>query len=172
VSSARLSSAGSAAECKTRHQKWPSETGGQNDASLAEFRTRRPRHICETSRCRAVFEGPSCVTRWRRVRSGHMGYGLFRGHGEGNAVIGADGLGQAELPEDGLEYRGGRRALQQYTSAQKKSPTICGGADFLPKLGLIFLVGRSRSRGTGVGASIFGTARNKALTLRPVPIAV
>jgi hypothetical protein len=55
---------------------------------------------------------------------------------------------------------------------KKKSPTICGGADFLPKLGLIFLVGRSRSRGTGVGASIFGTARNKALTLRPVPFAV
>ena len=57
-------------------------------------------------------------------------------------------------------------------STKKKSPTICGGADFLPKLGLIFLVGRSRSRRTGVGASIFGTARDKALTLRPVPFAV
>jgi hypothetical protein len=54
-------------ECKTRHQKWPSETGGRNDASMAEFRTRRPSHICETSRCRAVFERSSYVTRWRRT---------------------------------------------------------------------------------------------------------
>ena len=70
-----------------------------------------------------------------------------------------------------VKWAGG--ALSSSTpSTQKKSPTICGGADFLPKLGLIFLVGPSRSRGTGAGASIFGTARNKALTLRPVPFAV
>ena len=52
---------------KTRHQKWSSETGGRHDASMAEFRTRRPRHICETSRCRAVFERSSYVTRWKRT---------------------------------------------------------------------------------------------------------
>ena len=50
---------------KTRHQKRPAETGGKNGASIAEFRTRRPAHICETSRYRAVFERPSYVTRWR-----------------------------------------------------------------------------------------------------------
>ena len=33
----------------------------------AEFRTRRPAHISETSRYRAVFERPSYVTRWRRT---------------------------------------------------------------------------------------------------------
>jgi hypothetical protein len=48
---------------KTRHQKRPAETGGRNGASIAEFRTRRPAHICETSRYRAVFERPSYVTR-------------------------------------------------------------------------------------------------------------
>jgi hypothetical protein len=35
---------------KTRHQKRPAETGGRNGASIAKFRTRRPAHICETSR--------------------------------------------------------------------------------------------------------------------------
>ena len=48
---------------KTRHQKRPAETGGKNGTSVAEFRTRRPAHICETSRYRAVFERPSYVTR-------------------------------------------------------------------------------------------------------------
>ena len=40
---------------KTRHQKRPAETGGRNGASIAKFRTRRPAHICEISRYRAVF---------------------------------------------------------------------------------------------------------------------
>ena len=48
---------------KTRRQKRPAETGGRNGASIAESRTRRPAHICETSRYRAVFERPSYVTR-------------------------------------------------------------------------------------------------------------
>jgi hypothetical protein len=48
---------------KTRHQKWPAETGGRNGASIAKFRTRRPAHICQTSPYRAVFERPSYVTR-------------------------------------------------------------------------------------------------------------
>jgi hypothetical protein len=39
----------------------------RNGASIAKFRTRRPAHICETSRYRAVFERPSYVTRWRRT---------------------------------------------------------------------------------------------------------
>ncbi len=34
---------------------------------MAEFRTRRPSQIRETSRCRAVFERSSYVTRWRRT---------------------------------------------------------------------------------------------------------
>ena len=34
---------------------------------FAKFRTRRPAHICETSRYRAVFKRPSYVTRWRRA---------------------------------------------------------------------------------------------------------
>ena len=46
------------------HQR-PSETAG--GASIAKFRTRRPAHIRETSRYRAVFERPSYVTRWRRT---------------------------------------------------------------------------------------------------------
>jgi hypothetical protein len=50
---------------KTRHQKRSAETGGRNGDSIAEFRTRRPAHICESSRYRAVFERPSYVTRWR-----------------------------------------------------------------------------------------------------------
>ena len=58
---------GNGRSVKTRHQKWSSETGGRHDASMAEFRTRRPRHICETSRCRAVFERSSYVSRWRRT---------------------------------------------------------------------------------------------------------
>jgi hypothetical protein len=52
---------------KTRHQKRSAETGGRNGDSIAEFRTRRPAHICESSRYRAVFERPSYVTRWRRT---------------------------------------------------------------------------------------------------------
>jgi len=52
---------------KTRRQKGPAETGGRNGASIAKFRTRRPAHICETSRYRAVFERSSYVTRWRRT---------------------------------------------------------------------------------------------------------
>ena len=48
-------------------KKGPAETGGRNGASIAKFRTRRPAHICETSRYRAVFERPSYVTRWRRT---------------------------------------------------------------------------------------------------------
>jgi hypothetical protein len=43
---------------KTRHQK---------RSDIAEFRARRPAHISETSRYRAVFERPSYVTRWRRT---------------------------------------------------------------------------------------------------------
>ena len=39
----------------------------RNGASIAKFRTRRPAHICETSRYRAVFKRPSFVTRWRRT---------------------------------------------------------------------------------------------------------
>ena len=38
---------GNGRSVKTRHQKWSSETGGRHDASMAEFRTRRPRHICK-----------------------------------------------------------------------------------------------------------------------------
>jgi hypothetical protein len=52
---------------KTRHQKRPAETGGRNGASIAKFRTRRPAHICETSRYRPVFERPSYLTRLRRT---------------------------------------------------------------------------------------------------------
>ena len=52
---------------KTRHQKRAAETGGRNGAPIAKFRTRRPAHICETSRYRAVFERPSYVRRWRRT---------------------------------------------------------------------------------------------------------
>ena len=52
---------------KTRHQKRSAETGGRNGVSIAEFRTRRPAHISETSRYHAVFERPSYVTRWRRT---------------------------------------------------------------------------------------------------------
>ena len=52
---------------KTRHQKRSAETGGRNGASIAKFRTRRPAHICDSSRYRAVFERPSYVTRWRRT---------------------------------------------------------------------------------------------------------
>ncbi len=52
---------------KTRHQKRPAETGGRNGASIAKFRTRRPAHICETSRYGAVFERPSYLTRLRRT---------------------------------------------------------------------------------------------------------
>jgi hypothetical protein len=43
---------GSGHTAKTRHQKRPAETGGRNGASIAKFRTRRPAHICETSRYR------------------------------------------------------------------------------------------------------------------------
>jgi hypothetical protein len=39
----------------------------RNGASIAKFRTRRPAHICETSRYRAVLKRPSYVTRWRRT---------------------------------------------------------------------------------------------------------
>ena len=59
----RLGEARRGHTAKTRHQKRPAETGGRNGASIAEFRTRRPAHICETSRYRAVFERPSYVTR-------------------------------------------------------------------------------------------------------------
>jgi hypothetical protein len=34
---------------------------------LPNFCTRRPAHICETSRYRAVFERPSYVMRWRQT---------------------------------------------------------------------------------------------------------
>ena len=40
---------------KSRHQK-TSETAGRNGASIAKFRTRRPAHICETSRYREVSQ--------------------------------------------------------------------------------------------------------------------
>jgi hypothetical protein len=43
------------------------EPQGRADLSIAKLRTRRPAHICETSRYRAVFERPSYVTRWRRT---------------------------------------------------------------------------------------------------------
>jgi hypothetical protein len=52
---------------KTRYLKRPAETGGRSGASIAKFRTRRPGHICETSRYRTVFERPSYVRRWRRM---------------------------------------------------------------------------------------------------------
>lgn len=35
-------------------------------AVIARFRTQRPSHICETSRCRALLKRSSYVTRWRR----------------------------------------------------------------------------------------------------------
>ena len=35
-------------------------------AVIAKFRTQRPSHICETSRCRALLKRSSYVTRWRR----------------------------------------------------------------------------------------------------------
>jgi serine/threonine protein kinase len=47
----------------------PANILGRNDASMPEFRTRRPRHVRETSRCRAVFARSSYVTRWRRCPS-------------------------------------------------------------------------------------------------------
>ena len=37
------------------------------ETSAAAARTRRPAHICETTRYRAVFERPSHVTRWIRT---------------------------------------------------------------------------------------------------------
>jgi hypothetical protein len=40
-------------------QKRPLETAGRNGASIAEFRTRRLAHICETTRYGAIFERPS-----------------------------------------------------------------------------------------------------------------
>ena len=49
----------------------PKKARGDRRAGMAppfaKFRTRRPAHICETSRYRAVFERPSYVTRWRRT---------------------------------------------------------------------------------------------------------
>ena len=73
--------------------------------------------------------------------------------------------------ELGIYQMGGGRALQQYTSTQKRAPPFAAGqissqwVDFSCQP-------QPESGGTGAGASIFGTARNKALTLRPVPIAV
>src|SRR5258705_6804024 len=63
---------------KTRHQKRSAETGGRNGDSIAKFRTRRPAHICETSRYRAVFERPSYVTRWRRTASQSVSHGVLK----------------------------------------------------------------------------------------------
>ena len=129
----------------------------------------------------ALFGGSLCTSSRHsfsikfplRIRDGFNTFEFTGWLMRGSASARRTGGGLAGIDHElGVCQMGGGRALQQYTSTQKKSPTICGGADFLPKLGLIFLVGRSRSRGTGVGASIFGTARNKALTLRPVPIAV
>jgi len=56
----------------TRPSRWAalirrSADRRRNGASIAKFRTRRPAHICETSRYRAVFERPSYATRWRRT---------------------------------------------------------------------------------------------------------
>jgi hypothetical protein len=56
---ARLSERTVGHTSKTRHQERPAETGGRNGASIAKFRTRRPAHICETTRYRAVgVDGP------------------------------------------------------------------------------------------------------------------
>ena len=125
------------------------------------------RQLCTSSRHSFSIKFPL------RIRDGFNTFEFTGWLMRGSASARRTGGGLAGIDHElGVCQMGGGRALQQYTSSQKKSPTICGGADFLPKLGLIFLVGRSRSRGTGVGASIFGTARNKALTLRPVPFAV
>ena len=56
---------------KTRHQKRFAETGGRNGDSIAEFRTRRPAHICESSRYRAVFERPSYASPTRDKKTGN-----------------------------------------------------------------------------------------------------
>jgi hypothetical protein len=48
-------------------KKWPSETGAEMTLPWPNFRTRRPSHIRETSRFRAVFERSSKVMRWRRT---------------------------------------------------------------------------------------------------------
>ncbi len=45
----------------------PRTSGARPRASIAKFRTRRPAHICEASRYRAVFERPSYLTRLRRT---------------------------------------------------------------------------------------------------------
>lgn len=42
---------------KTRHQKWPPETEGQNRASLVQFCTRRLSHLGEMPRYRAILSG-------------------------------------------------------------------------------------------------------------------
>jgi len=44
---------------KTRHQNPPSETGSRRGASVANFRTRRPAHICRMPPKRAVLSGLS-----------------------------------------------------------------------------------------------------------------
>ena len=47
------------APSKTRHQNPPSETGSRRGASVANFRTRRPAHICRMPPKRAVLSGLS-----------------------------------------------------------------------------------------------------------------
>ena len=51
----------------SRENETPKMALGDREAEMtrAEFRTRRPRHISETPRYRAVFERSSYVRRWR-----------------------------------------------------------------------------------------------------------
>ena len=60
-------------------------------------------------------------------------------------------------------------ALFSSTLRLKKEPAICGGADFLPRLGLIFLVSRSRSWGDGGWGFHLrdGTQQSAHATARP-----
>ena len=74
---------GNGRSVKTRHQKWSSETGGRHDASMAEFRTRRPRHICKPrGAARFLSDLHMCrvgdgLAGWAyRIRTGKSGRGL------------------------------------------------------------------------------------------------
>jgi hypothetical protein len=66
----------------TRHQNPPSETGSRRGASVANFRTRRPAHICRMPPCcwaatmatkvRVAFALDGCVLRRKpRMRRAH-----------------------------------------------------------------------------------------------------
>ena len=69
-----------------------------------------------------------------------------------------------------VKWAGG--ALSSSTLQLKKEPHHLRRGRFPPKTGVDFSCRPQPESGTGAGASIFGTARNKALTLRPVPFAV